>query len=67
MFFFDSQITGLIQNEQNILQYLSISQNPRSICTTSGTIFSADVLIGGGQVIFQYKTWCIPLEAFASN
>ena len=23
--------------------------------TTSGTIFSADVLISGGQVIFQYK------------
>ena len=30
--------------------------------TTSGTIFSADAWISGGQVIFR-----IPLEAFASN
>ena len=35
--------------------------------TTSGTIFSANVWISGGQVIFQHKTWCIPLEAFASK
>ena len=35
--------------------------------TTSGTILSADVWISGGQVIFQYKTWYIHLEAFASK
>ena len=35
--------------------------------TTSGTIFSADVWISGGQVIFQYKPGCIHLEAFASK
>ena len=33
--------------------------------TTSGTIFRADIWISGGQVIFHYKTWYIPLEAFA--
>ena len=31
--------------------------------TTIRTIFSADVWINGGHV----QTWCIPLEAFASN
>ena len=35
-------------------------------CTTSGTIFSADVWISGGQVgSFSIQTWCVPLEAFA--
>ena len=34
---------------------------------TSGTIFSADVWINGGQVIFSIQTWCIPLESFASK
>ena len=34
---------------------------------TSGTIFSADVWISGGQLTFNYKTWCISLEAFASK
>ena len=36
------------------------------IRTTSGTIFSADVLISGGQVIFQYNPGA-PLDAFASK
>ena len=40
-----------------MLQYQSILQNPRK----SGTIFSADVQISGGQVIFQYKHGCIPV------
>ena len=35
--------------------------------TTSGTIFSSDVWISGGQGDFSLQTWCIPLEAFASN
>ena len=35
--------------------------------TTGGTIFSADVQISGGEVIFYYKPLCIPLEAKASK
>ena len=35
--------------------------------TTTGTIFSADVWISGGQMFFSIQTWCIPLGAFASK
>ena len=40
-----------------ILQYISkhFTKPAQCICTTSGTIFRADVWINGGQVIFQYK------------
>ena len=67
-FLFDSQLTGLIQNFK-IKQNSAISKHftkPHCVhsynqwnyfqCgTTSGTIFSADVWINGGQVNFQYK------------
>ena len=48
-----------------ILQYQSILQNQWS--TISGTIFSANVYISRGQVIFQYKHGYISSEAFAST
>ena len=53
-----------IQNEHNTAIYQHFT-TLRS--TTFGTIFSADVWINGGQVIFHYKTWCILVEAFASK
>ena len=63
-------MTGLIQNEQNTKMYCIIKAFYKThgvTSTTSGTIFSADVWISGGQVIFQYRHGCIPLEAFASK
>ena len=40
-FFFDSHSIGLIQYEQNILQYQSTLQNPRSILVQPVELFSA--------------------------
>ena len=48
-------------------QYFTKRAEQNYIRTTSGTIFSEDVQISGGQVIFQYKPGCIPLEAFGSK
>ena len=57
--FFDSHSTRLIQNKQ-IRQYQGIFIKPAEYTrTTSGTI--------GRQVMFHYKTWCIPLEVFTSR
>ena len=50
-FFFDSQLTGLIQNKTKYCHIKAFYKTR----TTSGTIFSADLLISGGHVIFQYK------------
>ena len=57
----------------NILQYQNILQNLRSLLVQSVELFSERMYrynVSGGhadQVIFHYKTWCIPLEAFASE
>ena len=51
-FFFDSQLTGQIQNTAISKHFTKPIVYTR---TTSGTIFSADVWISGGQVIFQCK------------
>ena len=48
-FWFNSQLTGLIQNKT---KYCNINLYTH---TTSGTIFSANVLLSGSQVIFQYE------------
>ena len=61
-FFFDSQLTGLIQMNK-ILQYQSISHNRRSILVHPVELFSARWRSGD----FQYKPWFIPLEAFVSK
>ena len=66
IFVFDSQLTRLIQNEPNTAISNHFTKPVAYIRKTSGTIFSTDVYISGGQVI-QYKHGCIPLEAFASN
>ena len=65
--FFNSQLTGLIQNEQYTAISKHFTKSAEYTRTTSGTIFSADVKISGSQVIFQYKPGCIPLEAVASK
>ena len=59
----DSQLTGLkiIQNTAKPKQFTNSTVNIR---TTSGTIFSADVRIRGGQVIFQYKLGAYLLKFF---
>ena len=53
-------LTGLIQNKTKNTAISKHFTKP-TVYThiTSGTIFSADVWINGGQVIFQ-QTWCIP-------
>ena len=43
------------------MQYQSISQNPRIILVQPVDFFQC------GQMIFQYKHVCLPLEAFAPN
>ena len=53
----------MIQNEQNMAISRHFKKPAEYTRAMSGTIFSTDVLTSGGQVIFQYKTWCIPLEA----
>ena len=53
--FIDSQLTGLIQYEQNTAISRHLNKPAEVTRTTSGTIFSADVWISGGQVIFHYK------------
>ena len=46
----------LKKSEQDLPQYKNILQTCGvHVRTTSGLIFSADVWIRGGQVIFQYK------------
>ena len=59
-------MTGLIQSEQNTELSKHFTIPAENTCTTSGTIFSADVWISGGRD-FSIQTWCIPLEAFASK
>ena len=55
-FFFGSQLlTGLIQNEQNTAISKHFTKPAEYTRTISGIIFSADVWISGGQVIFQCK------------
>ena len=51
-FFFHSQLTRLIQNEQNATISKHCTNSAEYTRTTSGTIFSAVVWISGGQVIF---------------
>ena len=48
-------MTGLIHNEQNTAISKHFTKLGKYTSTTSGTIFSVDVLIRGGQVIFHYK------------
>ena len=48
-------MTGLIQNEQNTGISNHFTKFVEHTRTASGTIFSADVWISGGQVIFHYK------------
>ena len=48
-------MTGLIQNEQNTAVSKHFIKSAEYTRTTCGTIFSANVWISGGQVIFQYK------------
>ena len=58
IFFFDSQLTGLIQNNTAISKHFTKStvyDPPVYDRTTSGTIFSADVWINGGQLIFSIQ------------
>ena len=65
-------MTGLIQNEHEHEQKNATSKQftkkPQKTAeytrTTNGAIFSADVYISGGQVIFHYKTWCITFQSF---
>ena len=52
-------MTALIQNEQNTAISKHFTKPAEYIRKTSGTIFSADVQISGGQMIFQYKPGCI--------
>ena len=53
----------LIQNEQNTALSNHFIKPAEYTCTTSGTIYSADVQIGD----FSLQTKCIPLEAFVSK
>ena len=54
-FFFDSQLTGLIQNAQNTAISKNFTKPEEDTRITGGTIFNADVWISGSQVIFYYK------------
>ena len=55
------------QNKQNTAISKRFTKPAEYTRTTSGAIFIAYVWICGGQVIFHYKTWCIPFEAFPSK
>ena len=63
-FFFDSQLTGLIQNEKNTAISKHFTKPADYTRTTTESIFGADAWINGGQVSFCYKTLCIAFASF---
>ena len=54
--FFYSQLNGQIQNEQNILQYQSILQNPLSILIQPVELFSVRWAVWPGSLLFGWLT-----------
>ena len=48
-------MTALIQKQKKYCDIKAFYKTHSVYCTNSGNIFSVDVYINGGQVIFQYK------------
>ena len=63
-FFFDSKLTGMIQNEQNTAISKQFTKPAEYTHTTSGTILCADVWISGSQVtslqnlVYTFRSFC---------
>ena len=66
-FFFDSQLTELIQNKTKYCNIKAFYKPMVYTHTTSGNIFSANVWISGSEVIFQYKPAAFTANIIVSN
>ena len=64
---FDSQLTGLIQNEQNTAISWHFTKPAEYIRTNMWNYFQRVCMDKWRSGVFSLQTWCISLEAFASK